>query len=105
MTSRELSNQRKQDCRGGIPFHQSCVKALSSLLKLYPEPAQTCDGRVIVKHPITEKGAANSQPPSIKHVQGTPRRIRTPNLLIRSQAIYPVELWAHRRRGRDSNPR
>ena len=46
---------------------------------------------------------------------GTPRRIRTPNLLVRSQTLYPVELWAHLysqcflnnkwRRGRDSNPR
>ena len=25
---------------------------------------------------------------------GTPRRIRTSNLLIRSQVLYPVELWA-----------
>ncbi len=25
----------------------------------------------------------------------TPRRIRTPNLLVRSQALYPIELWAH----------
>jgi hypothetical protein len=26
---------------------------------------------------------------------GTPRRSRTPNLLVRSQTLYPVELWAH----------
>ncbi len=25
---------------------------------------------------------------------GAPRRSRTPNLLIRSQALYPIELWA-----------
>ena len=24
-----------------------------------------------------------------------PKRSRTPNLLIRSQTLYPVELWAH----------
>lgn len=24
---------------------------------------------------------------------GAPRRTRTPNLLIRSQTLYPVELW------------
>ncbi len=38
---------------------------------------------------------------------GTPRRIRTPSLLIRSQVLYPIELWARHvwRRGRDSNPR
>jgi hypothetical protein len=24
----------------------------------------------------------------------TPRRIRTPNLLVRSQTLYPIELWA-----------
>ena len=27
--------------------------------------------------------------------RNTPRRIRTPNLLVRSQTLYPVELWAH----------
>ena len=26
---------------------------------------------------------------------GGPRRIRTPNPLIRSQVLYPVELWVH----------
>ena len=26
-------------------------------------------------------------------VHGTPRGIRTPNLLVRSQTLYPVELW------------
>ena len=25
---------------------------------------------------------------------GTPRRTRTPNLLVRSQTLYPIELWA-----------
>ncbi len=25
---------------------------------------------------------------------GAPRRVRIPNLLIRSQVLYPVELWA-----------
>jgi hypothetical protein len=28
------------------------------------------------------------------HVIGAPRRTRTPNLLVRSQTLYPVELWA-----------
>ena len=27
---------------------------------------------------------------------GTPRGSRTPNLLIRSQALYPIELWVHK---------
>ena len=27
--------------------------------------------------------------------KNTPRRIRTPSLLVRSQTLYPVELWAH----------
>lgn len=26
---------------------------------------------------------------------GAPRKTRTPNLLVRSQTIYPVDLWAH----------
>ena len=26
---------------------------------------------------------------------GVPREIRTPDLLIRSQTLYPAELWAH----------
>ncbi len=38
---------------------------------------------------------------------GTPRRIRTPNLLIRSQMLYPVELWAHQncQAARSNKPR
>ena len=28
-------------------------------------------------------------------LNGAPRRSRTPNLLIRSQTLYPVELWVH----------
>jgi hypothetical protein len=28
-------------------------------------------------------------------VNGVPREIRTPDLLIRSQTLYPAELWAH----------
>lgn len=39
---------------------------------------------------------------------GTPEGIRTPNLLVRSQALYPIELRAHTRssrpRRRDSSP-
>ena len=27
---------------------------------------------------------------------GAPREIRTPDLLIRSQSLYPAELWAHK---------
>ena len=26
---------------------------------------------------------------------GAPKRSRTPSLLIRSQTLYPIELWAH----------
>ena len=26
---------------------------------------------------------------------GVPRGIRTPDLLVRSQTLYPAELWAH----------
>ncbi len=27
---------------------------------------------------------------------GAPKGSRTPNRLVRSQVLYPVELWAHR---------
>ncbi len=30
---------------------------------------------------------------------GTPRRTRTPNLLVRSQTLYPIELWARAHSG------
>ncbi len=33
--------------------------------------------------------------PDFFAISGTPRRIRTPSLLVRSQTLYPVELWAH----------
>ena len=29
------------------------------------------------------------------NLNGVPRETRTPNLLIRSQTLYPIELWAH----------
>jgi hypothetical protein len=29
-------------------------------------------------------------------LNGAPREIRTPDLLIRSQSLYPAELWAHK---------
>lgn len=32
--------------------------------------------------------------PGASNQKTTPRGIRTPNRLIRSQALYPVELWA-----------
>jgi hypothetical protein len=32
---------------------------------------------------------------SLKGRNGAPREIRTPGLLIRSQSLYPAELWAH----------
>src|SRR3972149_1881828 len=35
---------------------------------------------------------------------GAPKRIRTCGLRIRSPTLYPTELWARWRRGRDSNP-
>ena len=40
-------------------------------------------------------------------VTGAPGEIRTPDLLVRSQVLYPAELRARFfwRRGRDSNPR
>ena len=31
---------------------------------------------------------------SLLSYYGAPKRSRTPNLLIRSQTLYPIELWA-----------
>ncbi len=36
----------------------------------------------------------------IEGKNGAPEEIRTPNLLIRSQVLYPIELRAHAFRGR-----
>ena len=36
-----------------------------------------------------------SFPYSIFEILGVPRGIRTPDLLVRSQSLYPAELWAH----------
>jgi hypothetical protein len=36
------------------------------------------------------------KPLSLKEFYGAPREIRTPDLLIRSQSLYPAELWAHK---------
>ena len=34
-------------------------------------------------------------PKSLNIHNGAPIGIRTPNLLVRSQTLYPIELWAH----------
>jgi integrase len=34
--------------------------------------------------------------PYVFDLYGAPREIRTPDLLIRSQSLYPAELWAHK---------
>ncbi len=47
---------------------------------------------IVRQIPTGKKGPANNAGPLSS---GTPRRIRTPNLLVRSQTLYPVELWAH----------
>ena len=38
-----------------------------------------------------------------KNLYGAPKRSRTPNLLIRSQTLYPIELWAQDNGGPDEN--
>jgi hypothetical protein len=38
-------------------------------------------------------------------VYGAPKRSRTPNLLIRSQTLYPIELWAHTLNGAEDRSR
>ena len=53
-----------------------------------PGPPPRCrDGRASSTRSIRVSGWASST--------GTPGRIRTPNLLVRSQALYPIELRAH----------
>ena len=45
---------------------------------------------------LTQNGGLLTQAAVLFTVHdGTPRRIRTPSLLVRSQTLYPVELWAH----------
>ena len=39
--------------------------------------------------------AKNIRPPYLPKVSGAPGKIRTPDLLIRSQMLYPAELRAH----------
>ena len=34
-------------------------------------------------------------------INGAPREIRTPDHLVRSQILYPAELWAHDRVAQD----
>jgi hypothetical protein len=54
-----------------------------SVIAIRPKPSAACG---------KEKG---DRLVALHRLGGTPRRIRTPNLLIRSQMLYPVELWAH----------
>ena len=49
------------------------------------EPVYACVKGMCVK-PLHQR--------AIKSFNGAPKRSRTPNLLIRSQTLYPIELWA-----------
>ena len=49
------------------------------------EPVYACVKGMCVK-PLHQR--------AIKSFNGAPERSRTPNLLIRSQTLYPIELWA-----------
>ena len=49
------------------------------------ETEALCDGSV-------EPTFMLSKSLKIKEINGAPRRIRIPNLLIRSQVLYPIEL-------------
>lgn len=44
---------------------------------------------------ITIRDGDHVQISLVVDINGTPRGARTPNLLVRSQALYPIELWAH----------
>jgi hypothetical protein len=64
-----------------------------------PQSAIGQSGRVDLNHrpPGPEPGALTGlrYAPKTSHTPpNAPRRSRTPNLLIRSQTLYPVELWA-----------
>jgi hypothetical protein len=43
----------------------------------------------------TDEGSDQEEDPQVIEKNGAPRRIRTSGLLIRSQSLYPTELWAH----------
>ena len=45
----------------------------------------------------TDEGSDQEEDPQVIEKNGAPRRIRTSGLLIRSQSLYPTELWAHNR--------
>ena len=44
---------------------------------------------------IVVRGKEKPQHVGLSRVNGTPRGIRTPNRLVRSQELYPVELGTH----------
>ena len=62
-----------------MDFQHTVMKILSFLMKL---------------NSFVDDGAIEIKSFSIK-INGTPERSRTPNLLIRSQALYPIELRVH----------
>jgi hypothetical protein len=69
---------------------------------------ESCDGTMSA-HPTKQKTDWHCQPLDLT---GAPGEIRTPDLLVRSQTLYPTELRArisrleiYWRRERDSNPR
>lgn len=52
----------------------------------------------IVRLELTTSCSQNKRATKLRNIpksNGAPRKTRTPNLLVRSQTIYPVDLWAH----------
>jgi hypothetical protein len=56
-------------------------------------------GPTLDRYAVAARTPTATKTSQISEIIGAPERIRTPNLLIRSQVLYPVELRA-RRNGR-----
>lgn len=63
-----------------------------------------CGARTFLARTPKGAAAARTRFPGFS-ISSTPGRSRTPSLMIRSHALYPIELRAHRHAGRKNRPR
>ena len=79
------SNRWPPACKAGaLPAELS---PLGNLINGREDRIRTCD-------PLVPNQVLYQAEP-LPEFNGAPKRSRTPNLLIRSQMLYPIELWAH----------
>ncbi len=82
--------------RGATPLGLRCATAHPSGVQL--RPRRSCRTRLVLCREFEPQRRASGRPHGVlgPKIIGAPGEIRTPDLLVRSQALYPTELRAQR---------